>query len=102
MLLDGRITLITGAASGLGLATAKLLVAEGAKVVMADIADEAGQAAAADLGSDVSYEHADVSSTADMTAVVARVEELYGRLDAVVANVGILGRSAFRPLVGLR
>lgn len=103
MLLEDRVALITGGASGLGRATASLFAAHGAKVVIADVVDgEAGCACAAeiagDAAGDVTYVRADVRSTADVEAAVRRAEEGYGKLDAVVANAGILGRSAFRRL----
>ncbi len=98
MLLEDRVVLVTGGASGLGLATAALFVEHGAKVVITDVVDDAGRAAADSIDGDATYVHADVRSTAEVTAAVARAEEAYGRLDAVVANAGVLGRSAFRPV----
>jgi NAD(P)-dependent dehydrogenase (short-subunit alcohol dehydrogenase family) len=100
-ILGGKVALITGAASGLGLETARLFAAEGARVVVADVTDAAGEAAVEQLqlaGADVRYIHADVRSTADMDAAVAFAESTYGRLDIAVANAGILGRSSFVPV----
>ena len=100
-LLDGRVALVTGGASGLGLETARLFAQHGARVVVTDLADDRGEEAAAalrDAGGDVRYVHADVTDPAQIGAAVTIVERDFGRLDAVVANAGILGRSAFRPL----
>jgi NAD(P)-dependent dehydrogenase (short-subunit alcohol dehydrogenase family) len=99
-LLDGKVALITGGAAGLGLETARLFAEHGARVVTTDIADEAGEAAAAALreqGFEVSYVHADVRSRGQVDAAVAAAEARYGRLDIVIANAGILGRASFRP-----
>jgi NAD(P)-dependent dehydrogenase (short-subunit alcohol dehydrogenase family) len=101
MLLDGKVALITGGASGLGLETARLFASEGAKVVVTDVTDEAGEAAMAQLrdgGADARYVHADVRSSADVDAAVAFAEETFGKLDIAVANAGILGRSSFVPV----
>ena len=98
MMLQDRVALVTGGASGLGLATAELFVAHGASVVITDVADEAGAGAVAALGERASYVHADVRSTAEVEAAVAAAEEAHGRLDIVVANAGVLGHSAFRPV----
>lgn len=100
MLLDGKVALITGAASGLGLETARLFCAEGASVIATDTADDDGAAAVAevrDAGGAASYVHADVRSSAELGAAVAFAEEQYGRLDIAVANAGILGRASFVP-----
>jgi NAD(P)-dependent dehydrogenase (short-subunit alcohol dehydrogenase family) len=98
-LLDGKVALITGGGGGLGLATARLFAEHGAKVVTTDMADGAGEAAAAALrddGHDVRYVHADVRSTADVDAAVAFAEEAHGRLDIAIANAGVLGRASFQ------
>jgi NAD(P)-dependent dehydrogenase (short-subunit alcohol dehydrogenase family) len=97
-LLDGKVALITGAASGLGLETARLFAEQGAKVVGADVADDQGEAAFDAVDGDVRYVHADVTSRDDLEAAVASAEAEYGRLDVVVANAGIMGRASFVPL----
>ena len=62
--LDGKVAIVTGGASGIGAATARRFVAEGARVVIADLNDEAGEGVARALGSAAAYRHADVGSTA--------------------------------------
>src|SRR3954449_7358243 len=66
----GKVIAITGAASGLGEATARLMAAEGARVVLADIQDERGTALAEELGGGARYVHCDVTSEAGVAAVV--------------------------------
>jgi NAD(P)-dependent dehydrogenase (short-subunit alcohol dehydrogenase family) len=85
-LLDGKVGIITGAASGIGAATARVLVREGARLVLTDIDDVAGSALAAEIGG--TYLHLDVSEEAGWPAVIAAAERL-GRLDIMVANAGI-------------
>jgi NAD(P)-dependent dehydrogenase (short-subunit alcohol dehydrogenase family) len=87
-----RVALVTGGASGIGRATVDRLVSEGVTVVIADIADEAGQAAAAELrgrGVSASYLHLDVSDEASWTQAVAAIGRDHGRLDILVNNAGI-------------
>jgi NAD(P)-dependent dehydrogenase (short-subunit alcohol dehydrogenase family) len=82
---------VTGAASGLGAATAELYIAEGAKVLLTDIQDEAGQALAASLGSNAAYLHCDVTVEADVEAAVALAVSTFGRLDIMFNNAGVVG-----------
>jgi len=89
--LEGKGALITGGASGIGEATAKLFVEEGARVLVTDIQDERGQALADVLGSDVGYLHADVSLEDDVERAVRRATETFGRLDVMFNNAGIAG-----------
>jgi NAD(P)-dependent dehydrogenase (short-subunit alcohol dehydrogenase family) len=89
---DNRVALITGGASGIGRATADRLVADGVTVVIADIQDEAGEAAAAELRgkqASASYLHLDVSDEASWQQVASTIEHDHRRLDILVNNAGI-------------
>ena len=87
MRLKNRIAIVTGAARGIGLAIAERFVAEGADVVISDIEDMAGEAAAVLIGA--TYIHCDVSKPADVAALVAQVVARYGAVDLLVNNAGI-------------
>lgn len=88
--LDGRVVIVTGAARGQGEQEARLFAAEGAKVVVADVLDEQGEALAKELGASASYVHLDVGEEADWSAAVRAAKEAYGRIDGLVNNAGIL------------
>jgi len=88
--LDGRVVLVTGAARGQGEQEARLFAAEGASVVVADVLDEQGEALAKELGASASYVHLDVGEEADWRAAVGAAKEVYGRIDGLVNNAGIL------------
>ena len=88
--LDGKVAIITGAARGQGAAEARLFVAEGAKVVLADVLDEEGEAVAAGLGDAATYAHLDVTDEDQWTATVALAEERYGLVTVLVNNAGVL------------
>lgn len=93
---DGRVkdkvALITGGAHarGMGGASAKMLVEQGAKVVIGDILDEEGAALAAELGDAVRYVHLDVTSADDWKAAVDTAVESFGKLNVLVNNAGIV------------
>ncbi|MDT7560080.1 MAG: 3alpha(or 20beta)-hydroxysteroid dehydrogenase, partial [Pseudonocardiales bacterium] len=78
--LAGKVALITGAARGQGAAAVRRFVAEGARVLAADIADEAGKALAEQLGDAVRYTHLDVGSEDDWAAAITEVTDAFGRL----------------------
>jgi NAD(P)-dependent dehydrogenase (short-subunit alcohol dehydrogenase family) len=84
--LDGKVGIITGAASGIGAACARVLTREGAKLVLTDLDDRAGESLAAETGS--VYLHHDVTDEAGWPPVVAAAERL-GSLGILVANAGI-------------
>ena len=87
-----RVALVTGGASGIGRATAERLASDGITVVIGDIQDEEGEAAASqlrDTGSSASYLHLDVSQEASWERVVAAINRDHGRLDILVNNAGI-------------
>ena len=86
----GKVAIVTGASRGVGLADAKLLASEGATVIMTDINVEAGEKAAAEIGSSAEFVKQDVSSEDDWKALIAKVEADHGRLDVLVNNAAIL------------
>jgi NAD(P)-dependent dehydrogenase (short-subunit alcohol dehydrogenase family) len=86
--LPGKVALITGGASGIGLATARRFVAEGAQVVVGDINAAALGDVADELGAACATAIADVTSERDVAALVAMATDRFGRLDVVVANAG--------------
>ncbi|MFI6946878.1 SDR family NAD(P)-dependent oxidoreductase [Streptomyces sp. NPDC050422] len=89
--LDGRVVLISGAARGQGEQEARLFAAEGARVVIADVLDEQGEALAKELGEGVAlFVHLDVSQEADWRAAVAAAKGAFGKIDGLVNNAGIL------------
>ena len=94
--LNGKVAIITGGARGMGAATCRLFVAEGAKVAITDLLDEAGAALAAELGDNARFYHHDVASEADWARVRHAVEADLGPVDILVNNAGIL---LFRALL---
>jgi NAD(P)-dependent dehydrogenase (short-subunit alcohol dehydrogenase family) len=95
--LDGKVAIITGAANGIGRAMADAFVAEGARVVIADIDDAAAEAVTSSLGEAAAFEHCDVSDTASMSAAVDAAVDRFGALHVMVNNAGIA--SSFRRLM---
>ncbi len=91
MRLAGKVAIISGAASGMGAATARLFAREGAKVVIADLLEEPGRAIAAEIGPAARFERLDVTDEASWAAVVAAARKHFGRLDILVNNAGISG-----------
>lgn len=92
--LEGKVAIVTGAARGTGEATARMMVAEGARVVVADILDEPGELVAKDLGEAATFAHLDVTSEASWQEVVSDVLRTHGRIDVLVNNAAVLHMSA--------
>ncbi len=93
-MFEGKVALVTGASSGIGLVTAQRFARLGAKVVLSDVNDEAGDQAAEQIRSDggeASYIHADVSSYDDVASLMRQIDETYGQLDFAFNNAGIEG-----------
>ncbi len=92
MRLESKVALITGAGSGIGRATAELFGREGARVVVADLSVEGGEAtveAIRELGGDAIFVQADVSSASDVRKMVDATTQAYGRLDVLFNNAGL-------------
>ena len=87
MKLKNRIAIITGAARGIGLACAERFVAEGAKIVIADVLDDIGKAEAKRLGA--TYMHCDVSKSSDVNATVVATIKQHGAVDILLNNAAI-------------
>ena len=97
--LDGKVAIITGAASGIGAETARVFVNEGARVVLADIQDEAGEALAREIGANATYRHADVSNGDDVSALAAAAVDAFGGLDIMFNNAGVSGDMQFKEFL---
>jgi NAD(P)-dependent dehydrogenase (short-subunit alcohol dehydrogenase family) len=91
--LDGKVALITGGASGIGEATARLFVEEGAQIVIADVQDEKGRRIADALGVKAVYQHTDVSRESEVKQAIDRAVREFGRLDCMFNNAGFGGAS---------
>jgi len=89
--LEGKIAVVTGGCSGIGLAAVERFVAEGARVLLADIQDEPGQAIAAASGGSIRYQHCDVTREADIAAAMDAAAAAFGGLDIVFNNAGAGG-----------
>ncbi len=89
--LDGKVAIVTGGASGIGAATARRFVAEGARVVIADLNDDGGQGVARALGAAAVFRHTDVGVLADLEATVAFTVERFGGLDVMHNNAAMSG-----------
>jgi 3(or 17)beta-hydroxysteroid dehydrogenase len=85
--VQGKVAIVTGAASGLGEADARMLAAEGASVILTDLNDAAGKEVARELSAE--FIHQDVSQEDDWSALVDHVMDRYGRVDVLVNNAGI-------------
>ncbi|RWW53490.1 hypothetical protein BHE74_00040016 [Ensete ventricosum] len=97
--LEGKVALITGAASGIGKATAKLFAHHGARIVIADVQDEKGHPLCSALGPSVaSYDHCDVTNESDVQQAVDATVSHHGKLDVMFNNAGMIGEPCLRLL----
>ncbi|HXH78301.1 3-oxoacyl-ACP reductase [Nocardioides sp.] len=85
--LDGKVAVVTGGCSGIGLATVRRFVEEGAKVVIGDLDDARGDELAQELG--LTYVHVDVTSKDDVDALFRTAKDVYGSVDIAFNNAGI-------------
>jgi len=95
---DGRTAIVTGAARGIGRACAERLVAEGAKVVIADIDEPTGRATAAKLGPNARFVRCDVGDARDVANLVVLAKAVTGDIDILVNNAGIIHAADFLEL----
>lgn len=94
--VDGKVAIISGGARGMGAAHARLLVAEGAKVVIGDILDDEGRALAEEIGESAHYLHLDVTRPEDWAEAAATAVRRFGGVTVLVNNAGISGRKTVR------
>jgi len=89
--LSGRVAIVTGGSSGIGRGAAEKFLAEGARVVVADVEQERGEETVKDLGSDAAFKHTDVAEPPQVAALVAFAVERFGGLHVMFNNAGIAG-----------
>ena len=89
--LNGKVAVITGAASGIGRGTVDLFVAEGAKVIAADISDDRGQRIEEDHKGKVKFVHCDVTQEVEIAGAIAAAVKEFGKLDCLFSNAGTGG-----------
>jgi 3(or 17)beta-hydroxysteroid dehydrogenase len=91
MRLAGKVAIVTGAASGMGAATARMFARERAKVVIADVLEHEGRQVADAIGPDARFERLDVTDEDSWAAVVTATRQHFGKLDVLVNNAGVSG-----------
>ncbi len=89
MLIDGKVFIVTGGGSGLGAGVARLLHGKGARVVLADINEDAGRAMAEALGSNALFVKTDVTSETDGAAAVTAAVDTFGHINGLVNCAGM-------------
>lgn len=94
MELEGKVAIVTGGASGMGLATVRRFLEAGAKVIIADVQDEPGARLEAEFGDAARYHHTDVAKESDVEAAVDRAVAEFGGLHVMFNNAGFGGVSA--------
>ncbi len=97
MSLENKVAIVTGGARGIGLAVARRFASDGARVVIADIDEDAGSRAAEDVGAHgaVRFVRCDVGDSADVENLVASTVKVWGSLDALVNNAGVVHAADF-------
>jgi len=88
--LKNKIAIITGAAKGLGEADSRLFIAQGAKVILTDVDEEAGKVLAAELGENAEFVYQDVRDQEGWQSLIQYTEEKYGELNILVNNAGVV------------
>jgi NAD(P)-dependent dehydrogenase (short-subunit alcohol dehydrogenase family) len=91
MRLKDKVAIVTGAASGMGAATARIFAREGAFVVLTDLDEKGGQEIAREIGNRAQFVRHDVSKEADWARVVAETLKSHGRIDILINNAGVSG-----------
>ena len=105
MLLEGKVALITGSASGIGRATAKLFAAQGAKIVVADINKPGGENTVSDIidgGGEALFVETDLAKMEDVKSMVDTAMTSFGRLDVIHSNAAAYDMGTANPIPSLR
>ncbi|PAP81000.1 3-oxoacyl-[acyl-carrier-protein] reductase [Rubrivirga sp. SAORIC476] len=100
MMLDNKVAVITGGAQGIGRATCERFVRDGASVVIADVADEAGAKLAEALGDKAVFVHTDVTDADSASGAMQAAIDHFGGLDIVVNNAGITRDATLKKMTG--
>ena len=95
---DGRVALVTGAARGMGLATAERLLALGARVAVNDVSRDQIESVAAKLGSNALAVAADITDRAAVDAMVTKITDHFEKIDVLINNAGIVAPTAFEDI----